>query len=211
MSEDKQKKAVKAFCDECIWAWAVNDQYKRLFENGEIRHKLFQETASTFFTDILRIYKAYLFQQICKLTDPATTAGQANLTTNYLVENIHWPNDKKAKLESISEKLNDFRRLIIKARNKILSHNDLNTIINGTTLGAFPEGKEIDFWADLQEFVNIVYGHYFGSIYPIESITERGADDLVEALKKSVDYDDFFEEKQSEKFNRRMKMKYRDA
>lgn len=211
MSEDNQKKVVEAFCDECIWAWAVYDQYKRLFENGEMRHKLLQETACTFFTDILRIYKAYVFQQICKLTDPAKTAGQPNLTTNYLVEQTHWPDDIKAKLESISEKLNYFRALIIKARNKILSHSDLNITINGTTLGAFPEGKEIEFWADLQEFVNIVYGYYFGSIYPIKSITERGVDDLVEALKKSVDYDDYFEDKQSEKLNRRMTMKYRDA
>ena len=85
----EHKEIIEAFCDECFWAWAVCDQYTRLFEHhSKERHKLFEETASTFFTDLLRIYKGYLFMQICKLTDPARSMGKDNLTTNYLIEKL---------------------------------------------------------------------------------------------------------------------------
>lgn len=208
MNEHKQ--IVKAFCDECVWAWAVYDQYTRLFENGEERHKLFEETASTFFSDLLRIYKEYLFIQICKLTDPAKTMGKPNLTTNYLIEHLPWPRDIKTELESISEKLMKFRNYIIEARHKILSHNDLIATVDRSTLGAFPEGEEKEFWNNLQDFVNNIYSYFFGSIYPIESITEAGVDELIESLKKAIDYDAYFEDKQSEKFHRRTQMKYTD-
>jgi len=208
---DTYKQQVEAFCKECVWAWAIYDQYIRLFESGEQRLKLLEEIASTYFTDLHTMYKGYLLTQICKLTDPAQTGGNYNLTTNYIVECIPWPEDVKEKLSFIAKELNRFRNYITPARHKILSHLDLNITTDGTTLGAFPEGEEKKFWVNLQEFVNISYGHLFDGIFPIESTSEGDVDELIEALKKAIDYDQYFKDKQSDKYNRRLKMKFKDA
>lgn len=208
---DEYKQKVEAFCKECVWAWAVYDQYTKLFESGEERLKLLEEIATTYFTDLHTMYKGYLLSQICKLTDPAKTMGNFNLTTNYLIEYLPWPSAVKENLISIAKELNRFRDYIIPARHKILSHSDLNTTTDGNTLGAFPEGEEKKFWNNLQEFVNTAYGHLFGGIFPIESTSVGDVDELIEALKKAIDYDQYFKDKQSDKFDRRLKMKYRDA
>ena len=72
-------------------------------------------------------------------------------------------------------------------------------------------GEEKVFWDNLQNFVNIAYGHYFGKIYQINAFSQYDADDLIEALKKSVDYDEFFADKPDIKFKRRVKMTFKDA
>lgn len=200
---DEYKIKVEAFCNECVWAWAVYDQYTKLFESGEERLKLLEKIATTYFTDLHIVYKGYILSQICKLTDPAKTMGNFNLTTNYLVEHLPWPSTVKEKLTALSEELNRFRNYIIPARNKILSHFDLSTTAEGTTLGSFPIGEEKKFWDNLQEFVNIAYGHLFGDIFPIESTSVGDVDELIEALKKAVNYDQYFKDKKSDMFKRK--------
>ena len=209
MKENKQ--IVEAFCKDCVWAWIVYDHYVKLFERGEERIKLLDRVASHFFQDIHNILKNYLFSQICKITDPADTLGKSNLTTNYLVEKVPWPPETKEELKRISTKLNSFRNHIIPARHKILSHSDLKTYIEKDSLGAFPEGEDKVFWDNLQNFVDVAYRHYFGEPYPIEAISEYDAEALVDALKKSVDYDEYFSNRPQELFQRICQMKFADA
>ncbi len=209
MNEYQEK--VKSFCNECVWAWAVYEQYSKLYEQGKPRLDLLEKIASTFFSDLHMIMKGYLLAQICKLTDPAKTSGNFNLTTNYLIEYLPWPQNVKEELQSISLKLNSFRKYIVDARNKILAHNDLNTIIEDNTLGAFPVGEEKAFWDNLQSFVNVAYGHYFGGIFPIDTTAIADADDLIEELKKSIDYDEYFADKLDIKLDRKFNMTFKDA
>jgi hypothetical protein len=211
MEMNKHQEIVEAFCKECMWAWVAYEQYLKLFEKGEARLNLLDKVASRFFGDLNTIMIGYLLTQICKLTDPAKTLGNPNLTTNYLVEYLPWPPDVKEELLKISLKLVSFRKYIVDARNKILSHNDLTTIVKGNTLGAFPAGEEKVFWDNLQNFVSIAYGHYFGNIYPINAVSQYDADDLIEALKKSIDYDEYFVDKPDIKFTRRGKMTFKEA
>lgn len=211
MEMNEHQRIVEAFCKECAWARIVYDQYSKLFEQGDVRLNLLDKIASTFFRDLSEIMKDYLLAQICKLTDPAKTLGKPNLTADYLIEYLPWTPDKKEELAQISLKLSSFRKHIVHARNKILAHNDLTTSLDVNTLGAFPEGEEKVFWENLQDFVNVAYGHYFGSPYPIDAISQYDADDLINALKKSVDYDEYFADKLDVKHKRRKCMSFKDA
>jgi hypothetical protein len=47
-------------------------------------------------------------------------------------------------------------------RNKILSHNDLATIVAGARLGGFADGADEKYFKDLQEFVNTVHDEVIG-------------------------------------------------
>lgn len=209
--QERNKQIVEAFCYECLWAWIVYDQYKKLFEKGEPRLNLLSRVALTFFKDLNTVLKHYLLLQICKLTDPAKSCGNKNLSINHIVECLPWPDDIKKQLGSLAKELDAFREDIKSARDKIFSHNDLKTFIENRNLGEFSEGAEKTFWENLQKFVNIIYWHYFEGPFPINVVSEYDADDLIVALKKAVDYDEYFEDKQAEKLQRRMQMTFGDA
>ena len=208
---NKHQEIVKAFCQECMWAWVVYEQYLKLYEQGEVRLNLLDKIASSFFSDLNTIMKGYLLIQICKLTDPAYTLGKPNLTTNYLVEHLPWPPAVKDELLKTSLKLDSFRKYLVDARNKILSHNDLTTTVEGHAHGAFPAGEEKEFWDNLQNFINTAHGYYFGGIFPINAFTQYDADDLIAALNKSIDYDEYFADKLDLKLIRRGKMTFKEA
>ncbi len=61
---NEHQKIVDAFCKDCVWVWAVFDQYTRLFVSGEERVELLKVSAPTFFADLLEIYKSYLFVSV---------------------------------------------------------------------------------------------------------------------------------------------------
>ncbi len=133
------------------------------------------------------------------------------MTTNYIVNELHWPDDIRPQLLNLSSSLNSFRDYVVDARRKIIAHSDLNSFINNNVLGSFPEGEEKLFWDNLQEFVDIIHDYYFDGPYPLEVVPQYDTPDLVEALKKSIDYDDYFKSKLSEKISRQQKMRFKDA
>jgi hypothetical protein len=84
-----------------------------------------------------------------------------------------------------------FRQLIEPARSKRIAHVDLPAQIEQSgNLGAFPEGAEIQFLQDLQDFINIAYGHFHnGDHHPIAATMSTDTHQLVRALEKSVVFD----------------------
>ena len=70
-------------------------------------------------------------------------------------------------LQSRSSKLRELLAGFIKpARDKILAHNDLETILHGSELGGFSEDADEQYWELLQEFLNIVYKKSVGTPAP---------------------------------------------
>jgi DNA-binding XRE family transcriptional regulator len=190
---DDAKSVVLAFCDSCIWAWTVFDQYRKLYEYHQLRLALYDKVAKNFFGDLQSIFIDYVLLQFTKVTDQAMTMGNANLTTFYLLEKLSWPDTVRDRLKVLNDRLLSFRRHIVDARRKVIAHTDLKTNLHGTIVGAFPAGSDQGFLQDLQEFANIAHEHAVGGPYPIDAVTQYDADDLVTALKKAVAFDEYFE------------------
>jgi hypothetical protein len=55
-----------------------------------------------------------------------------------------------------SLQLNELDKKTRPARNKILSHNDLESILNGGIVGDFPDGMDDKYFKTLQEFVDVL-------------------------------------------------------
>ena len=68
-------------------------------------------------------------------------------------------------------------------RNKILSHNDLPTILSGSTLGAFPRGADRSYFEALQQFVNIVHGEVIGGPAPFSDLALNDVAGLLQMLE----------------------------
>ncbi len=182
------KAIVEEFCTLCTSVRMDYDLYRSLFETGRRNLDLYTSTAPLCFHDLNRILIAHLVVQFSKITDPAKSQGQSNLTTNYILEEIHWPDDVRQKLREVNERLMAFRGKIKSARNKRSAHFDLIAQIERREdLGEFPKGDDEQFLRDLETFVSIAYGHvHDGRPISIEPAISTDTHQLVRALEKSV-------------------------
>jgi transcriptional regulator with XRE-family HTH domain len=187
----EQKNIIDEFCTVCTNLKTDYDLYRSLVETDRRTFDLCRSIAPLFFEDLNRILIENLFLQFSKITDPAKTGKNANLTTNYILEEIPWPNDLRDKLRPINNRLMNFRKLIELARSKRIAHADLHSQIqHQPTMGQFIDGAEVKFLEDLQMFINISYGYFNGGAH--HSISPGGTTDthqLFRALGKSVVFD----------------------
>jgi hypothetical protein len=184
-------KLLDEFCVICTSARNDYDLYRSLFEADQRTLDLYTSIAPLCFGDVCRILKENLTLQFCKITDPARTGKKPNLTTNYVVEEIPWPDAVARRLREVNDRLIEFRRLIEPARSKRIAHVDLpSQVERWGNLGTFPAGAEVVFLQDLQAFIDIAYGHlHDGSLRPIAVAMSTDTHQLVRALTKSVVFD----------------------
>jgi transcriptional regulator with XRE-family HTH domain len=167
------------------------DLYESLFRADQRKLNLLLSTAPLFFQDIGRILEGNLFLHLCKLTDPAGVGFKTNLTTNFILEKLPWQETVKTRLQEINNRLMAFRRHIEPARSKRLAHLDVaSQVERQAALGKFPDGADLQFLNDLQEFINVAYGHlHNGGAWSIEAAMSLDTDQLVKALGRSVVFD----------------------
>jgi hypothetical protein len=193
MTTEETKEIISNFCDQCVWLKTTYNQYRILYESGKKdRMNLLKEAAGGFFRDLEVILVEYIFLNICKLTDPANKGNNKNLTIKYVLERIDSNIQKKLGLDRLSEKIHKFRERIVPARNKIIAHQDIDTVISNTTLSKVTESKFEQFWIDLQEFVNSIYNHYFNEPFSLDIVRTCDAEDLIWALKKAAYFNQHF-------------------
>jgi DNA-binding transcriptional regulator YiaG len=189
--ELEPKAIVEEFCTLCTSIRSDFDLYRSLFETDRRSLNLYTAIAPLCFGDLSRVLSEHLFLQFSKITDPAKMGNKFNLTTNYIVEEILWPDEVGRKLREVNERLKSFRQYIEPARSKRIAHVDLSAQVERWgNLGAFPKGADTEFLLDLQSFVNIAFGHFNGGQgRPIAITMSTDTHQLVKALEKSVVFD----------------------
>jgi AbiU2 len=142
------KEDVEAFRDSCVLLRSQWEHFITLFEGTELKRELLQSTARTFFGDLHRLFVEHLVLHICRLTDSAQTMGRKNLTVKFLIEHSDFSSapDILKKLKRISADIDAFRELILPARNRFISHLDLEAVRLGDPLGAASTDKWKQFW-----------------------------------------------------------------
>ena len=182
---------VLEFGKVCASLVMAHTLYWHLFEQDERRLALYDAVSPLTFHDLSTIVGQHVLLQFAKLTDRAQTSGHANLTTNYILETIPWPNDVREQLGEMNGRLMEFRAHIEEGRSKRIAHIDLRAQMEQLeSLGGFPKGADSQFIRDLQDFVDIAYGHLTDGDHI--SLHVAMSDDvylLVRALEKSALYD----------------------
>ncbi len=212
--DETAKEIVERFCGHVHWLVRVRHTYRVLFEDKQPScQTLMEKTAWSFFADLNRILQEYLLLECAKITEPAATGNHENFTVDCLVRNICWPNDEailkkmtslpdddkniRKELESLRAITEDFRRYIKPARNKLLAHSDRKAVLSGELLGAFPEGKDKDFFGALQKICDITHEACFGTIYGyMSTIPLRGGDvfNLTKTLRCAIAFEEALSE-----------------
>ncbi len=195
------KEDVEAFCDACVSLRSVWEHYRILYEGSDLKRELLQTVAPTFFGDIRAMMVEHLVLKICAITDPLETMKRKNLTMQFLLANCDFSAmpGVLAKLEPISERIHKFRDIILPPRNRFISHLDLEAIRVGDPLGGAEEKQGLEFWVDLQDFLNIMHRSFInptGQFYLNAMGNMSDADSLVQALRESRYFRDAMDDKE---------------
>lgn len=184
------QKDIRSFNVHADWIRAYYFMYADLYyqESGY----LFDAKNRLFYNLLSSLLVRYLLLEFSKVTDPVQTAGEKNLTVDYLVEMIDWPEEVRNILEGLRVRMKEFRDYIKPARNKMLAHLDVGAARSEERYGAFPEGRDKEFVQDLREFCKTMYR----SALPYEVPIGHKADmrHFKETLAKSLAFDALYAE-----------------
>jgi hypothetical protein len=156
------KEDAESFRDSCVALRSLWEHYGTLFEGSDLKRELLQTTAPVFFGDLNEIFIEQLVQRICRLTDNAQTMGRKNLTVKFLVDHTDFSAAPATldKLRALSDSIHSFRYQIVEARNRFISHLDLEAVRLDKSLGAATDAEWFQFWLDLQDFLGLLLRHH---------------------------------------------------
>lgn len=101
--------------------------YRQIFGTNSARIDIANRTASNVFAELQWLLIDYMVLSLSKLTDPARTRGNDNLSFAYLIESVQnqganeLASELSLMLEQLHGKCEEFRTI----RNKRIAHNDL--------------------------------------------------------------------------------------
>ena len=157
---------VKAFYDVCNRAYGDWRIHRILFDDNPRKKELERSEARHALIHFSILSQESFLLQIAKLHDPVIIQGHVTLGIEYIVRYGGWDEKTKTKLQALQLQLNELDKKARPARNKILSHNDLESILNGGIVGNFPDGMDDKYFKTLQEFVDIICINVIGKALP---------------------------------------------
>ncbi|HLP97758.1 MAG TPA: hypothetical protein VK149_04875 [Sideroxyarcus sp.] len=177
---------VKKFCEHCDWAeqcWLLR---KNLFDDNPAQQALFSPRHAHFFNRLALILQEHWLHEVAKLHDPARQSGRWNLSINYIFENGGWSSDVREKLERIKVQLSSLAGAIRVARNRLLSHHDLEIILSGELLGEFEEGSDIAYFEALREYASTVHEAVLGEPFLFEGLTRNDVEAFISQFQRGA-------------------------
>src|SRR5665213_3541588 len=161
---------VVEFCKLCDRAHELWLNHLELFDNNPRETELMKSFAREELVRLSIISHEYSLLQIVKLHDRAVMNGNVNLGIDYVLKYGGWSDSVRDHLEKLAKELDDFADQLLGARNKILSHNDLATIVAGATLGEFAKGDDEKYFKALKEFVQTVHEEVIGGPWAFDDL-----------------------------------------
>jgi putative transcriptional regulator len=179
---------VKAFTAACVYARSLYTHYTAIFEDTPLGENPLKKLSPYFFGDLGRMFREYIILQVCKLTDPAVDGrGNENLTVKFLAANADFTGDPSdaEEFQVRALRIEKFRSQLKPARDKVISHSDRKTILNGRPLGGTQADAWVNFWLDLQVFVKLLWKRYVGDdgMYISAAAGAPDAVTLIQALR----------------------------
>ena len=195
------KEDVKTFAGDCVVLRSQWRNFEILFRGSDLKRELLQTTALKFFRDLNMLYIEHLVLHVCRLTDDAQMAGRKNLTVKFLIEHSDFSTAPEMldKLQRISADIHAFRRLILPARHRFISHLDLEAVRLDQPLGATSDAQWYQFWLDLQDFLELMFQHHVdpNSHFYLNAVTGLSdVDSLLMALRSAKIFDAVMDDKE---------------
>jgi len=162
--------------------------YRQLYGRNQLRFDLMREIASTFFARIHYILLDDVVMGVVRMTDPAKTARNKNLSAYQLRDRLvnngiqEVANRVAGRLKTLEPMMGPFRE----QRNKRLAHTDLENRLK-TSDKPLPgiSRQDIELVLEhLRAVLNDVQEHFHGGHTGYEYVvTEKDADTLIDSMK----------------------------
>ena len=178
------KKVADKFCDSCKWLHQSWQTRKYLFDENPSIDSLKKPHYADFFLRLNFILQEYWIQQLAKLHDPAVQYGHKNLSIDYMIDCGQWDAQTKAGLSALRAKMTHFETKLREARNKIISHNDLSTILQMTDFGKFNQGDDVEYFNHLYKFASIVSQRVLGKIFLYDDLVKNDVQFFMSAFER---------------------------
>lgn len=153
----------------------------RAFEDDPRTGQLAEGDYAYFLQNFSIISQEYTLLQLAKLHDPAVSLGRINLTLDYVLTYGTWERGDLATLQELKRLLDELHVQIRPARNRLISHNDLESIAKNDPIGAFPAGLDVEYFARLEEFAQIVHERIVGAPF---DFSHHAHTDVLVVLKR---------------------------
>lgn len=186
---------------EVTWLHARWIIYRQLFAQAPKRIDLLNECASTFFYTIQDVLIGDVQIALSKLTDPARTGANENLSFEQLQERVEKQGEPSLQttlrqiLDELKQKCVPFRTW----RNKRLAHLDLTTAMK-STLNPLPgiSRQMVEEALDLvRKYLNAIQIHYEKSETGYEHfiMTASDGEALISMLKHGLRYEELIQDR----------------
>jgi hypothetical protein len=150
------KEVIERFCQLCDWLLQTWQMRKYLFDENPDVAALKNPRHDAFFYRLQEVLQEHWLHQLAKLHDPPVQSGHINLSLDYIIEYGHWDGETKSTLINLKSQLALLAKPLRDARNKVLSHNDLATLLDGSALGEFDVGADERYFETLRDFASVV-------------------------------------------------------
>jgi hypothetical protein len=177
---DAEVEAFRNFCQLTYDRWVTR---RVIFEHADVEAFTYHKCA-----DVLRLLNDITIEhtllQMAKLHDPAEQLGRKNLTFDYIITYGGWDTQTTSVLATLRGRLDVLLAKSLKpARNRVLCHNDLETLIKEPPLGNFDPGTDCEYFEVLQEFLSTVYEKSSKGNYEFGDIAKRDAEVFLDYIK----------------------------
>ena len=178
---------IDSFAEHVLWIRGLNHIIREVFHNPAARD-IMDKTAPQFMMRMNMVVLNSVIGAMCRITEPAKSHGQQNLTVRTIVKRTKWTEGRDSQAECIAQRCDCFYQQLKKGRDKLLAHNDLKTTLAGQPF-PFPlspsSGKDVI--EQLEQLIKLAY-EQFGK--PWESVLLRGDErEILTALNDSLLYE----------------------
>ncbi len=169
------KMVAEAFCNECRSAYENWVTVRKVFANLPFQTDLSDAAVleSPIVQCIARIYRmcqeAWI-SQVVRLDDPSMQHQNENLSIDRLCEVDGWTDNERVRIKGLRERLRGLPECLKKARDKIIAHNDLPTLLEDIVLGGFSKGMDEDYFNALADLATMVWHKWCAAdAHPLKS------------------------------------------
>ena len=166
-------------CNDLYMRWKI---YRHLFDDNVDQNKLQFGDGARCLDDIGRYMHGSVLLELCKLHDPIVQSDRVNLTIGYVVDLGGWEPGVRTELLGLKKEMESLFGKIKLARNKLIAHNDLQTILEGTVLGQFKKDADIQYFRNLERFVGVIFRELTGRPRPFYDLVTNEAEAFRQVL-----------------------------
>jgi len=178
------KDELDQFCHEALDCYHHFRQSRVIFDQPQNKLDVLNETAQHFFSLLNNMFLDGIVLNMARLTDPEMMRGRKNLTVETIQKAVTADPQCPKGLDTLAKELHDIAAESDIWRNKRVAHIDYQAALGTLVIPPLFLNRVQRFYDALQEFINLIYRSLYQTVYPIDAVDTRGADELL----RTIDY-----------------------